>query len=175
MKAEYEFRTALERSPGLCSLRNNPDIAPGVPASAGLRPFTGYSRDSNAVAGLERTPFGPTSYPHYFFNVHQLVGEHRSCVNPVGTRFCASASPSDAEPPPQSLEAGSGKGRDLSSVDFFAGSRWNAVSGSGSRCRSSAVCSALGRAADAQKRVPTIKSLHLRGRDTILVSRPWPA
>ncbi len=50
----------------------------------------------------------------------------------------------------------------LSSVDFFAGSHWNAVSGTGSGCRSSAVFSALGRAVDAQKRVPTIKSLHLR-------------
>ena len=51
----------------------------------------------------------------------------------------------------------------LSSVDFFAGLHWNAVSGTGSGCRSSAVFSALGRAADAQKRVPTIKSLPARG------------
>ncbi len=50
----------------------------------------------------------------------------------------------------------------LSSVDFFVGSHWNAVSGTGSGCHSSAVFSALERAADAQKRVPTIKSLHLR-------------
>jgi hypothetical protein len=50
----------------------------------------------------------------------------------------------------------------LSSVDFFAGSHWNAVSGTGSSCRSSAVCSALERAADAQKRVPTTKCLHLK-------------
>jgi hypothetical protein len=54
----------------------------------------------------------------------------------------------------------------LSSVDFFAGLHWNAVNGTGSGCRSNAVFSALGRAADAQKRVPTRKSLHLRARQT---------
>jgi hypothetical protein len=58
----------------------------------------------------------------------------------------------------------------LSSVDFFAGSHWNAVSGTGSSCRSSAVCSALERAADAQKRVPTTTCLHLRGLGTVDLS-----
>jgi transposase-like protein len=63
--------------------------------------------------------------------------------------------------------------RYLSHVDFFASSHWNAVSGTGSGCRSSTVCSALERAADAQKRVPTIKSLHLRGERYPVVIRSW--
>jgi hypothetical protein len=51
----------------------------------------------------------------------------------------------------------------LSRVDVFVGSHWHAVSRTGSGCHSSAACSALGRVADAQKRVPTTKCLHLRG------------
>jgi hypothetical protein len=51
---------------------------------------------------------------------------------------------------------------------LFVRSHWNAVSGTGSGCHSSAVFSALERAADAQKRVPTIKSLHLRSAPCLL-------
>jgi hypothetical protein len=50
----------------------------------------------------------------------------------------------------------------LSGVDVFTGSQWNAVGRIGSGCRSSAAFPALGRAADAQKRVPTTTCLHLR-------------
>jgi hypothetical protein len=45
---------------------------------------------------------------------------------------------------------------------FFTRSQWNAVSGTGRDCHSSAACPAARRAADAQKRVPTIQSLYLR-------------
>jgi len=51
----------------------------------------------------------------------------------------------------------------LSGVDVFAGSQWNAADRIGRGRRSSAAFPALGRAADAQKRVPTPKYLHLRG------------
>jgi hypothetical protein len=54
----------------------------------------------------------------------------------------------------------------LSGVDFFTGSHWNAVGRIGRGCRSSAAFPSLGRAADAQKRVPTTKCLHLRESPT---------
>jgi hypothetical protein len=50
----------------------------------------------------------------------------------------------------------------FSSTDFFAGSQWNAVGGIGKGRCSSAALPASGWAADAQKRVPTTKSQHLR-------------
>jgi hypothetical protein len=62
--------------------------------------------------------------------------------------------------------------RALSGVDFFTGSQWNAVGRIGRGCRSSAAFPALGRAADAQKRVPTTTCLHLRG---LRACQPRPA
>jgi hypothetical protein len=53
----------------------------------------------------------------------------------------------------------------LSGVDVFAGSPWNAVGRIGSGRCSNTAFPALGRAADAQKRVPTTTCLHLRGAE----------
>jgi hypothetical protein len=61
------------------------------------------------------------------------------------------------------MHAPSCGGTPLSGVDFFTRSHWNAVGRIGRGCRSSAAFPALGRAADAQKRVPTTTCLHLRG------------
>jgi hypothetical protein len=55
----------------------------------------------------------------------------------------------------------------LSGVDVFAGSPWNAVGRIGSGRCSNTAFPAVGRAADAQKRVPTTTCLHLRG------AGPW--
>jgi hypothetical protein len=81
---------------------------------------------------------------------------HNTCTNGVSNQVLRLSRPS------------------LARVDGFAGSHWNAVGGTGSGCRSSAVFSALGRTADAQKRVPTTNSLHLRGRG-MRVSGPGTA
>jgi hypothetical protein len=63
-------------------------------------------------------------------------------------------------PPPRLVR---GRAGPLSGGDVFAGSPWNAVGRIGSgRCSNTAL-PAVGRAADAQKRVPTTTCLHLRG------------